>query len=50
MQNTGIIFIILALFAWKFWQYRKAIWHNMNLYGEYFASVMKQKVDEKKKK
>ena len=48
--NDGIIFIILAFFVWKFYQYRKAILHNMKLYGNYFASVMNEKVDKKKKK
>ena len=47
-ENTGIIFILGALFAWKFYQHRKAIWHNMNLYGSYMANVMKEKVDKKK--
>ena len=49
-ENTGIILLIVALFSWKFYQYRKAIWHNMNLYGNYMANVMRQKIDEKKKK
>ncbi len=50
MQNAGILIVLGGLFAWKFYQYRKAIWHNMNLYGEYFANVMKQKEDEIRKK
>jgi len=50
MQNAGIMLLLGGLFAWKFYQYRKAIWHNMNLYGEYFANVMKQKEDEIKKR
>ena len=50
MQNAGLIWFFIALFAWKFYQYRKAIFHNMKLYGDYLASVIQQKVDEKKKK
>ena len=46
--NTGIIFIILAFSTWQFYKHRKAILHNMKLYGNYFASVMNEKVDEKK--
>jgi len=49
MPNPSILWLIVPLFAWKFYQYRKAIWHNMNLYGSYMANVMKEKVDEKKK-
>jgi len=48
--NSGIICVLGGLFAWKLYQYRKAIWHNMNLYGDYMANVMKEKVDEKKRK
>ena len=48
--NTSVLLILGAVFAWKFYQYRKAIWHNMNLYGNYFGNVMRQKVDEKKKR
>ena len=48
MSNAGIIWFFIALFAWKFYQYRKAIIHNMKLYGNYMANVMQQKVDEKK--
>ena len=50
MPNAGIICVLGGLFVWKFYQYRKAIWHNMNLYGNYMANVMRQKVDEKKKR
>jgi len=42
MQNASILCIVAVFFAYKFYQYRKAIWHNMNLYGSYFANVMKQ--------
>jgi len=48
-ENFSIILLFIALFIWKLYQYRKAIWHNMNLYGNYMANVMRQKVDEKKK-
>jgi len=48
MPDAGIICVIIALVTWKFYQHRKAIWHNMNLYGNYMANVMKEKVDEKK--
>lgn len=47
--NAGVIFVIIALFSWKFYQHRKAILHNMKLYGNYFASVMNEKVEEKQK-
>ena len=50
MQNAGILCIIVAFFAYKFYQYRKAIWSSMNFYGNYFANVMKQKEDEIRKK
>jgi len=51
MENAGVLLIIGVLFfSFKIYQYRKAIWHNMNLYGEYFANVMKQKEDEIRKK
>jgi len=50
MQNAGILCIIAVFFAYKFYQYRKAIWNSMNFYGNYFANVMKQKEDEIKKK
>jgi len=48
--NPGIICVLSGLLIWKLYQYRKAIWHNMNLYGNYMANVMKEKVDEKKKR
>ena len=48
-EKLGILCIVAILFAWKFYQHRKAIWHNMNLYGNYFGNVMRQKVDERKK-
>ena len=48
-EKLGIILLIGAFFTYKFYQHRKAIWHNMNLYGTYFANVMRQKVDEIKK-
>ena len=47
--NAWIILILGALFAWQFYKHRKAILHNMKLYGNYFASVMNEKVDEKNK-
>jgi len=48
MPNAGIIWFFIALFAWKIYQFRKPILHNMKLYGNYFGSVMEQKVNEKK--
>ena len=48
MQNAGVLLLIFAFFSWQFYKHRKAILHNMKLYGNYFASVMQQKVDEKK--
>ena len=50
MQNAGILIVLGGLFAWKFYQYRKAIWHNMNLYGEYFSNYLRFKEDEIRKK
>ncbi len=50
MSNAGIFFIIGGLLIWKFYQYRKAIWHNMVLYGNYMALLMKQKEDEIRKR
>lgn len=50
MQNAEIIFILGALFAWQFYKHRKAIWHNMNLYGDYIENVINEKVNGKKKK
>jgi len=50
MKSTEVLLIIGAFFIWKFYQYRKAIWHNMNLYGNYMANVMKEKVDEIRKR
>ena len=48
MSDAWILLPFIALFVWKIYQYRKAIIHNMNLYGNYIANVMQQKVDEKK--
>uniref|UniRef100_A0A6H1ZIM2 Uncharacterized protein n=1 Tax=viral metagenome TaxID=1070528 RepID=A0A6H1ZIM2_9ZZZZ len=48
--NAGVLFLILAFFAWQFYKHRKAILHNMKLYGEYFANYLRFKVDEKKKR
>ncbi len=50
MQNAGILCIVAVFFAYKFYQYRKAIWSNMNFYGNYIANVMKQKENEIRKK
>jgi len=50
VQNAVIILIIGAFFAWQFYKHRKAIWHSMNLYGNYMADVMREKTDGKKKK
>ena len=47
--NAGVLLLILAFFFWQFYKHRKAIIHNMKLYGDYFASVMNEKVDEKNK-
>lgn len=48
MSDAWILLPFMAFFAWQFYKHRKAIWHNMNLYGNYFASVINEKVDEKK--
>ena len=48
--NSSVLLVLGAVFAWKFYQYRKAIWHNMNLYGNYMALLMKAKEDEIRKK
>ena len=50
MPDAGIICVIIAFFSWQFYKHRKAILHNMKLYGNYFASVMNEKVDKRKKK
>ena len=47
-ENTGVLLLLGALFAWQFYKHRKAILYNMKLYGEYFTNVIKQKVNEKK--
>ena len=49
-KKAGVLLLILAFFAWQFYKYRKAILHNMKLYGEYLANYMRYKVDEKNKK
>ena len=49
-EKLGILCIVAILFAWKFYQHRKAILHNMNLYGEYIANLMRQKEDENRRK
>ena len=49
MQNASVLLLIVALFTWQFYKHRKAIIHNMKLYGNYFASVMREKVDEKQR-
>ena len=49
-QNAAIILTIACFFIYQFYKHRKAIWYNMNLYGEYFANVMKQKEDEIRKR
>jgi len=46
MLDAGIICVLGGLLIWKFYQYRKAIWHNMNLYGDYISNLMKAKEDE----
>ena len=48
MSDGWIILLFMAFFAWQFYKHRKAIIHNMKLYGEYMANVMQQKVNEKK--
>jgi len=48
--NPSILWLIVPFFIWKIYQYRKAIWHSMNFYGNYISKVMEEKVDEKKKK
>ena len=49
-ENAGVLLLILAFFTWQFYKHRKAIWHNMNLYGEYLTNYMRYKADEKNKK
>ena len=50
MLDAGIICVLGGLLIWKFYQYRKAIWHNMNLYGDYISNLMKAKEDEIRKR
>ena len=50
MQNAGVLLLILAFFSWQFYKHRKAIIHNMKLYGSYLENYMNYKVDEKNKK
>ena len=49
MSDAWIMLPFMAFFAWQIYKYRKAILHNMKLYGDYFAILMQQKVDEKQK-
>ena len=50
MSDAWILLPFMAFFAWQFYKHRKAILHNMKLYGNYFASVMKEKENEIRKK
>ena len=50
MSDAWIILPFIAFFAWKFYKHRKAILHNMKLYGEYMANYLRYKADEKQRK
>lgn len=49
-KNVGVLLLIVAFFAWQFYKYRKAILHNIKLYGKYITNYLRYKVDEKQKK
>jgi hypothetical protein len=48
IREAALIFLIL--FIYRVWQHRKAIWHNMNFYGEYLGNYLRYKQYENKKK
>lgn len=48
INELAIIFLLL--FIYRVWQNRKAIWQNMQFYGEYLANYLRAKENEREKK